>query len=89
VAVRLARAQPDYNILVRSVPPEHDAQLAASYHWHVEIAPRFTKSGGLEVATQNSFAVLLADPTDAARKLRTIAMPEGGRRRGSCLRYVE
>ena len=45
--------------------------------------------GGLELATQNSFSVLLTDPADAARKLRAAVMPEVGKRRGSCLAYVE
>ena len=61
---------PDFNIIVRAVPLKHDKQLAASYHWHLEVSPRFTKAGGLELATQNSFSVLLTDPADAARKLR-------------------
>ena len=80
---------PDYNIIVRSNPLKHDKQLAASYHWHLEVSPRFTKAGGLELATQNSFSVLLTDPADAARKPRAAVMPEGGKRRGSCLAYVE
>ena len=80
---------PDYNIILRSLPLKHDKQLAASYHWHLEVSPRFTKAGGLELATQNSFSVLLTDPADAARKLRAAVMPEGGKRRGSCLAYVE
>ena len=51
------------------------------------MTPRFSKLGGLELATQ--FNVLMNDPAAAARKLRDAAVPEGKKRRGSTLSYGE
>ena len=70
-------------------PPidQTDALLTEAYHWHLEVSPKFTKTGGLELATQMN--VLLTEPTQAAKNLRLVDTHEGSRRRGSCLVYSE
>ena len=70
---------PDYNLYVRSPPLAEGA--SATHHWYVEIVPKFTKPGGLEVATQ--MAVLLNTPQAMAQKLREARPPVGKVRRAT------
>ncbi len=76
---------PDHNLFVRS--PTFTESSSVSFHWYVEVSPKFTKLGGLEVATQT--AVLLNRPQDVARKLRDVKVPSGKVRRGSTMVYTE
>jgi UDPglucose--hexose-1-phosphate uridylyltransferase len=58
---------PDYSTIMRTPPIDQtDALLTEAYHWHLEVSPKFTKTGGLELATQMN--VLLTEPTQAAKK---------------------
>ena len=40
---------PNYNLVVRN--PPFSARRAEWYHWHIELAPTFTRKGGLEYGT--------------------------------------
>ena len=57
---------PNYNLVVRN--PPFSARRAEWYHWHIELAPKFSKSGGLEYGTH--CMVLMMLPEVAAKNLR-------------------
>jgi len=57
---------PNYNLVVRN--PPFSARHAEWYHWHIELAPIFSKKGGLEYGTH--CMVLMMAPETAARNLR-------------------
>ena len=63
---------PDYNLVVRN--PPFSARHAEWYHWHIELAPTFTKKGGLEYGTHCQ--VLMMAPDVAARNLRETKVGE-------------
>jgi len=57
---------PDYNLVVRN--PPFAERSVPWFHWHIEIAPIFSKKGGLEYGTH--CMVLMTPPEVAARNLR-------------------
>lgn len=60
---------PDYTFFVHAAPPRKTGAVAYdSYHWHIEIMPRFSIVAGQEFGT-NVF-VNSVDPDDAAELLR-------------------
>ena len=71
VMAKLAKAldNPDYNIVIHTAPVTKENGVNYDYYkWHVEILPRMTKVGALELGI--SVYVNVIDPDDAAKLLR-------------------
>jgi UDPglucose--hexose-1-phosphate uridylyltransferase len=72
-SLALALADPPYNLMIHSAPfSAQEAELMANtprdYHWHVEIIPRLTTTGGFEWGT--GFHINTTAPETAGRVLR-------------------
>lgn len=57
---------PDYNMMIHTAPPKSNE--ATHYHWHIEILPRFSIWGGLELGT--GIDVVKIPPEEAAKILK-------------------
>jgi UDPglucose--hexose-1-phosphate uridylyltransferase len=68
-----ALESPPYNLVVHSAPAGEPA--GASYHWHVELVPKLTRTGGFEWAT--GLHVNPVAPEEAAQVLRDTRIDTG------------
>jgi len=60
---------PDFNFYIHTAPSENNPQSDNEfYHWHIEIVPRLSVVGGLELGTDLYLNVI--DPDDAADLFR-------------------
>jgi UDPglucose--hexose-1-phosphate uridylyltransferase len=64
--MRQALESPPYNLVIHSAPIGE--AVGESYHWHVELVPKLTRTGGLEWAT--GLHVNPVAPEEAAQVLR-------------------
>jgi UDPglucose--hexose-1-phosphate uridylyltransferase len=65
-----ALGRPDYNYILHSAP--FDGDYGKFYHWHLEIIPRMSIQGGLELGSD--LYVHSTMPEDAAQFLRGVAV---------------
>ena len=65
--------RPPYNYLIHTAPRERDCMLERSFHWHLELIPRITRTAGFEWGT--GFFINPISPEEAAGLLRG----DGGR----------
>ncbi|MFH1263979.1 MAG: galactose-1-phosphate uridylyltransferase [Pseudomonadota bacterium] len=65
---KLSLKNPPYSIIIHTSPP--DFQHPECYHWHVEIMPKLTETGGFEWGT--GFYINPTPPEDAASHLRDL-----------------
>jgi UDPglucose--hexose-1-phosphate uridylyltransferase len=65
-AIRIACADPDYNLVLYSAPPEgnHDA----TFRWHIKVLPRLSTPAGFEMGS--AMSINSVTPEDAALALR-------------------
>lgn len=63
-----ALQEPSYNLVLHTAPFDATAEDERAFHWHVEIAPRVTRVGGLEWGT--GLARVPVSPEEAAAILR-------------------
>jgi UDPglucose--hexose-1-phosphate uridylyltransferase len=70
VLQRIDRAleSPPYNLIIHSAPFYED--VAESYHWHVELMPKLTRTAGFEWGT--GFYINPTSPEEAAAVLRGV-----------------
>ncbi len=61
--------EPDFNFYIHTAPVRKNSH-DEFYHWHVEIVPRLSIIGGLELGTD--IFVNVIDPDEAAEKLRNV-----------------
>ena len=66
VRVKTVLSNPSYNFFVHIAPNDYDAP--ESYHWHIEIIPKLTRSVGFEWGT--GLYIVPTPPQTAARCLR-------------------
>jgi UDPglucose--hexose-1-phosphate uridylyltransferase len=73
VVLRLDRAleMPAYNLIIHSAPFSED--VAAFFHWHVELMPRIARLAGFEWGS--GFYINPTSPEEAAEVLRGIRLP--------------
>jgi len=73
VIARLDRAleSPPYNLIVHSAPFSED--VAAFFHWHVELMPRIARPAGFEWGS--GFYINPTSPEEAAEVLRGVRLP--------------
>jgi UDPglucose--hexose-1-phosphate uridylyltransferase len=64
--IKTVLSNPSYNFFVHIAPSQYDAP--ESYHWHIEIIPKLTRSVGFEWGT--GLYIVPTPPNDAARFLR-------------------
>ena len=62
---------PSYNLVLHSAPFDPSDAVDASYHWHIEVLPRVTKTAGFEWGS--GFHINTTRPEDAARRLKDLA----------------
>jgi UDPglucose--hexose-1-phosphate uridylyltransferase len=63
-----------YNYFLHSQPHPADAQIARSYHWHLEICPRTSIPTGFELGS--GLFVNTVSPEEAAARLRDVTLEE-------------
>ncbi len=64
-----------YNFFLHTVPYGSESdELAASYHWHLEICPRTSIPTGFELGS--GLFVSTISPEDAAAQLRAVKLPD-------------
>ncbi len=74
--LRSALRDPPYSFILHSAPPMHLrwgrpdywASLPSDYHWHIEVAPKLTRSAGFEWGS--GFTMNPTPPEEAAKFLR-------------------
>jgi UDPglucose--hexose-1-phosphate uridylyltransferase len=65
---KLSLGDPSYSYILHTSPPDHKSP--ESYHWHLEVTPKLTETGGFEWGS--GFYINPTPPEDAARQLREI-----------------
>ncbi len=66
--VEMNLRDPDYNFYIHTAPVDGKARNR-SYHWHIEVVPRWSVPAGFEYAT--GIFINVVDPDVAAKMLRT------------------
>ena len=61
---------PPYNYFIHSVPLNMERELAANFHWHLELIPRLTVAAGFELGTVMYINIM--PPERAAQRLRQV-----------------
>jgi UDPglucose--hexose-1-phosphate uridylyltransferase len=64
-------ADPPLNLVLHGAPllrEPGDEEVAAAFHWHLEVVPRLTRLAGFETGT--GFAINAVPPETAAGRLR-------------------
>ena len=69
--VRLGLDDPDFNFIVRSLPPEEAS--VKYYHWYLSLVPRVTRAAGFELGT--GMFINTALPEKSAKFLRSVEIP--------------